>query len=37
MPLNGRVMTQLITLTGGAVNANENNDESGSKTFYNSP
>jgi hypothetical protein len=36
MPLNGRVMTQLITLTGGAVNANENNDESGSKTFYNS-
>ena len=36
MPLNGRVMTQLITVTGGAVNANENNDESGSKTFYNS-
>ncbi|MGA2887822.1 MAG: carboxypeptidase-like regulatory domain-containing protein [Terracidiphilus sp.] len=36
MPLNGRLMTQLITLTGGAVNANENNDESGSKTFYNS-
>jgi hypothetical protein len=36
MPLNGRIMTQLITLTGGAVNANENNDESGSKTFYNS-
>ena len=37
MPLNGsRLMTQLITLTGGAVNANENNDESGSKTFYSS-
>ncbi len=36
MPLNGRLMTQLITLSGGAVNANENNDESGSKTFYNS-
>jgi hypothetical protein len=36
MPLNGRVMTQLITLTGGAVNANENNDVAGSKTFYNS-
>ncbi len=38
MPLNslGRQMTQLITLAGGAVNANENNDESGSKTFYSS-
>jgi hypothetical protein len=38
MPLssNGRQMTSLITLSGGAVNANENNDESGSKTFYNS-
>jgi len=36
MPLNGRQMTSLITLTGGAVNANENNDESGSKTFYSS-
>ncbi|MDR3414275.1 MAG: carboxypeptidase-like regulatory domain-containing protein [Formivibrio sp.] len=36
MPLNGRQMTSLITLTGGAVNANENNDQSGSKTFYSS-
>ena len=36
MPLNGRQMTSLITLTGGAVSANENNDESGSKTFYSS-
>jgi hypothetical protein len=38
MPLGslGRQMTSLITLTGGAVNANENNDESGSKTFYSS-
>jgi hypothetical protein len=36
MPLNGREMTQLITVTGGAVNANENNDESGSKTFFSS-
>jgi hypothetical protein len=38
MPLssNGRQMTSLITLSGGAVNANENNDESGSKTFYSS-
>lgn len=36
MPLNGRQMTSLVTLTGGAVNANENNDESGSKTFYSS-
>ena len=38
MPLSslGRQMTSLITLTGGAVNANENNDESGSKTFYSS-
>jgi len=36
MPLNGRQMTSLVTLTGGAVNANENNDESGSKTFFSS-
>jgi len=36
MPLNGRQMTSLVTLSGGAVNANENNDESGSKTFYSS-
>ncbi|MGA3047973.1 MAG: carboxypeptidase-like regulatory domain-containing protein [Terracidiphilus sp.] len=36
MPLNGREMTQLVTITGGAVNANENNDESGSKTFFSS-
>jgi len=36
MPLNGRQMTSLITLMGGAVNANENNDVQGSKTFYSS-
>ena len=36
MPLNGRQMTDLVTLMGGAVNANENNDVQGSKTFYSS-
>jgi hypothetical protein len=36
LPLNGRQMTSLITLMGGAVNANENNDVQGSKTFYSS-
>ncbi len=36
MPLNGRQMTSLITLTGGSVNANENSDQAGSKTFYSS-
>lgn len=36
LPLNGRQMTSLVTLMGGAVNANENNDVQGSKTFYSS-
>ncbi|HXP12001.1 MAG TPA: carboxypeptidase-like regulatory domain-containing protein, partial [Acidobacteriaceae bacterium] len=36
MPLNGRQMTDLVTLMGGAVNANENNDVQGSKTFWSS-
>jgi hypothetical protein len=36
MPLNGRQMTDLVTLMGGAVNANENSDAQGSKTFYSS-
>jgi hypothetical protein len=36
MPLNGRQMTDLVLLMGGAVNANENNDVQGSKTFYSS-
>ena len=36
MPLNGRQMTSLVTLTGGAVNANENNDEASSKSFFSS-
>lgn len=36
MPLNGRQMTDLVMLMGGAVNANENNDVQGSKTFYSS-
>ena len=36
LPLNGRQMTDLVTLMGGAVNANENNDVQGSKTFYSS-
>jgi hypothetical protein len=36
MPLNGRQMTDLVTLMGGAVNANEETDVQGSKTFYSS-
>jgi hypothetical protein len=36
MPLNGRQVTSLITLSGGSVNANENSDLQGSKTFYSS-
>jgi hypothetical protein len=36
LPLNGRQMTSLVTLMGGAVNANENNDVQGSKSFYSS-
>lgn len=36
MPLNGRQMTQLVTLSGGAVNANENNDQASSKSFFSS-
>jgi hypothetical protein len=36
MPLNGRQMTSLVTLTGGAVNANENNDQASSKSFFSS-
>jgi hypothetical protein len=36
MPLNGRQMTNLVTLMGGAVNANANNNIQGSKTFYSS-
>jgi hypothetical protein len=36
MPLNGRLMTGLITLSGGAVSANENNDEASSKSFFSS-
>lgn len=36
LPLNGRQMTDLVLLMGGAVNANENNDVQGSKTFYSS-
>ena len=36
LPLNGRQVTSLITLSGGSVNANENNDLQGSKTFYSS-
>jgi hypothetical protein len=36
LPLNGRQVTSLITLSGGSVNANENNDQQGSKTFYSS-
>ncbi len=36
LPLNGRQMTDLVTLMGGAVNANEGNDVQGSKTFYSS-
>jgi Carboxypeptidase regulatory-like domain len=36
LPLNGRQMTDLVMLMGGAVNANEANDVQGSKTFYSS-
>jgi hypothetical protein len=36
IPLNGRQVTSLITLSGGSVNANENNDQQGSKTFFSS-
>jgi hypothetical protein len=36
MPLNGRLMTSLITLTGGAVGANANSDEASSKSFFSS-
>jgi Carboxypeptidase regulatory-like domain len=36
LPLNGRQVTSLITLSGGSVNANENNDQQGSKTFFSS-
>ena len=33
MPLNGRQVSSLITVTGGAVNANTNGDVTGSKNF----
>ena len=33
LPLNGRQVTSLITLSGGSVNANTGNDLSGSKSF----
>ncbi len=33
MPLNGRQITSLITITGGAVDANVNGDVQGNKTF----
>jgi hypothetical protein len=33
MPLNGRQVSALITVTGGAVNANTNGDVTGSKNF----
>jgi hypothetical protein len=36
LPLNGRQMTSLITLSGGSVNAYTGNDLSGSKSFYSS-
>ena len=36
LPLNGREVTSLITLSGGSANANENSDMQGSKTFYSS-
>jgi len=36
LPLNGRQVTSLITLSGGSVNANENSDLQGSKSFYSS-
>jgi hypothetical protein len=36
LPLNGRQVTSLITLSGGSANANEGSDLQGSKTFYSS-
>jgi len=36
LPLNGRQITSLITLSGASANANENSDMQGSKTFYSS-
>jgi hypothetical protein len=36
LPLNGRQVTSLITLSGGSSNANEGSDLQGSKTFYSS-
>ncbi len=36
LPLNGRQVTSLITLSGGSVNANANSDLQGSKSFYSS-
>jgi hypothetical protein len=33
LPLNGRLVTSLITISGGSVNANTGNDLSGSKSF----
>lgn len=33
LPLNGRQVTSLITISGGSVNANTGNDLSGSKSF----
>jgi hypothetical protein len=36
LPLIGRLMTSLITLSGGSVNANTNNDVQGSKSFWSS-
>jgi hypothetical protein len=36
LPLNGRQVTSLITLSGGSANANEGNDIQGSKSFYSS-
>jgi hypothetical protein len=36
LPLNGRQVTSLITLSGGSVNANANSDVQGSKTFFSS-
>jgi hypothetical protein len=33
LPLNGRQVSSLITVTGGAVNANTNGDVTGSKNF----
>jgi hypothetical protein len=36
LPLNGRQVTSLITLSGGSASANEGSDLQGSKTFYSS-